>query len=470
VKDHKAIDPWKGKGTASSALVMPLVIAAIAIMTGVTSVAAQEPFARARIQPDGPVTVGQPVELVVEVFVSTWFSRAPQFPIIEIESAIATPPGRSSNLNEQIKGQRYFGLTRSYTIYPQVPGDYEVFPIAVTVTPGLADASVIVRTPPLTFRARIPQEARSLDYFIGANQLTVSQSVEPKKKSFKVGDAITRTVTTTVHDALSLVLPPLTFDRLSGLAVYPSNPIVTDEGGERDSGIIGRRIDAATYVMQEEGDYELPAIEVVWWDLKQRRIQRSTAAAIAFHVAPNPAYAVEFALLEEPDSVVEEDLLAGNVHQWRPWMFTIGALVLVAMLFGLKRRYGSRVVAWYQEVHRQKLQSESYHFSSFRKACQNNEPREAMRCLLTWLEQISSPGRTATVSWLVRETSDGDLSAAVLELEGRLYGPAPPEEAWNGDALYQSVNRQRKRLLSSYSIQRTPTILQPLNPSTRVSG
>jgi hypothetical protein len=392
------------------------------------------------------------------------------FPTIDVEKSIATPPGRSFNLNEQIKGQRYFGLTRSYTIYPQVHGDYQVLPIAVTVTPGLATASVIVQTPPLTFQAHIPKEARSLDYFIGANQLTVSQSVEPMEKKFKVGDAITRTVTTTVHDALSLVLPPLTFDTFPGLAVYPSNPIVTDEGGERDSGIIGRRIDAATYAMQEEGDYVLPAIEVVWWDLKQRRIQRSTVPAIAFHVVPNPAYSVEFALSEEPDSVVEKDVSAGNVPEWRPWIFTIGALVLVAMLFGLKHRYGSRVVAWYQKVHRQKLQSESYHFSSFRKACRKHEPQEAMQRLLKWLDRVSPPGQTATLSSLLKETSDSELSRIVAELEKRLYGPSKGLGAWNGDALYRAVRRHRKLFVASSGSQRQQTMLEPLNPSSNVSG
>ncbi|GJL68577.1 MAG: hypothetical protein NPIRA06_12120 [Nitrospirales bacterium] len=38
------------------------------------------------------------------------------------------------------------------------------------------------------------------------------------------------------------------------------------------------------------------------------------------------------------------------------------------------------------------------------------------------------------------------------------------------DEIYQSLSRQRKRLLSSAPIQRTQTMLQPLNPSPGVSG
>ncbi|WP_447965418.1 BatD family protein [Nitrospira sp. Ecomares 2.1] len=449
---------------------VPLVITPIILIMTVPPATAQEPFARARIHPEGLVTVGQPVELVVEVFVSTWFAGAPQFPSLNIDNALVIPPGRSSNLNEEVNGEKFFGITRSYTLYPQVPGRYQVPSIEVRIKPGLAKTTTVVRTPPLTLEAGIPREARGLPYFIGAKELTVSQIVQPTNRLFKVGDVITRTVTTTVYDSLSLVLPSVKFLALPGLAVYPSPPVVTDEGGERGERIKGQRTDAATYVMQEEGDYELPAVEVVWWDVANLRIQRSTAPSISFHVDPDPAYGAEFALSDKPDSGLEKDMSGGNGREWGPWVLTIIPLMVAAILLGLNFRYGSHLTAWWQEKQRRHRQSESVHFSAFRRACRKHDPREAMQCLLTWLEHVCPFDRTVTVSWLVTENSAPDLAAAVSELEARLYGPSPPAESWNGDALYQSVSRQRKRLLSSSSIQQTQTMLQPLNPSTGVSG
>lgn len=459
-----------GSGVAWWMAWVPLLLTPIILMSTVLSATAQEPFARARIQPEGLVTVGQPVELVVEVFVSTWFAEAPRFPSLNIDNAIVIPPGRSFNVNEQVKGENFFGISRSFTLYPQVPGRYQIPSIEVSIKPGLAKTVTVVRTPPLTLEARIPKEARGLPYFIGANELTVSQTVQPTNRLFKVGGVITRTVTTTVYDSLSLVLPPIKFLALPGLAVYPSPPVVTDEGGERGERLKGQRIDAATYVMQEEGDYELPAVEVVWWDVANTRIQRSTAPSISFHVDPDPAYAAEFALSDEPDSGLQKDLSGGNGREWGPWVLTIIPLVLAAIFLGLYFRYGSHLTAWYQDMQRRKRQSESFHFSAFKTACRKQEPREAIRSLLTWLEHVCPLDRTVTVSWLVTETSDIAMAAAVSELEARLYGPSPPAEPWNGDALYQSVRRHRKRLLSSSPIQRPQTMLQPLNPSTGVSG
>ena len=88
------------------------------------------------------------------------------------------------------------------------------------------------------FEAGIPPEAADLPYFISTTGLRLEQLFDHQPESLKVGDAFTRTITVTVNDALSMVLPPLPADPLPGLAVYSDPPRVRDEGGERGERIV----------------------------------------------------------------------------------------------------------------------------------------------------------------------------------------------------------------------------------------
>ena len=98
----------------------------LATASGVLAQDAAGPFVRSSLDPGGPVTVGEPVRLVVEEFTPTWFPRAPDFPTLRVENAIVIPAGRTTNINQRIQGQSWAGIRRAYTIYPQVQGDYEV--------------------------------------------------------------------------------------------------------------------------------------------------------------------------------------------------------------------------------------------------------------------------------------------------------------------------------------------------------
>ena len=63
--------------------------------------------------------VGQPVRLTVDVLVTTWLTGAPEFPDLELPGAIVVlPEERALNLSEDFEGGRWFGLSRSYLIYP----------------------------------------------------------------------------------------------------------------------------------------------------------------------------------------------------------------------------------------------------------------------------------------------------------------------------------------------------------------
>ena len=168
-----------------------------------------QPFARTLLKPGPRVTVGQPLSVVVEVLVPSWFTAAPWFPTVDVADAIAVYEDRGTNFTERIDGRTWAGQSRSYQVYPQRPGSFEIAEIPVRVrylseTTG-PRTQVTVSPSPVRFEATVPPGAEELPYFIGATSLTVEQSFDREPTTLKVGEAFTRTVTVTVNGALAMV-------------------------------------------------------------------------------------------------------------------------------------------------------------------------------------------------------------------------------------------------------------------------
>ena len=154
------------------------------------------------------MTVGQPVTVVVEVLVPTWFTAAPRFSSLDVDDAITIFEDRGVNFTERIDGQTWSGQSRSYHIYPQRPGAYEIEAISVRLrynSDAGPHAQVTVSPPPVAFEAEVPPGARDLPYFISSTALEIEQSFDLRPETLKVGDAFTRTITISVADALSTV-------------------------------------------------------------------------------------------------------------------------------------------------------------------------------------------------------------------------------------------------------------------------
>ena len=252
--------PWR-RSIPVAAL---LAVSALPLLAQEPAEPEPRPFARTRLEPGPRVTVGQPVTVVVEVLVPSFFTGAPRFPALDVDDALAIFKDRGINFTERVDGETWAGQSRGYDVYPQRPGEFEIEAIPVRVRyrseSGGARTEVTITPPPLSFQAVLPPEAADLPYFISTTELGIEQSFDREPRTLKVGEAFVRTITMTVEDALSMVIPPLPADSVPGLAVYPDPPEVTDEGGERGERIVGRRVERITYVAEEAGEYRLAPI------------------------------------------------------------------------------------------------------------------------------------------------------------------------------------------------------------------
>ena len=153
--------------------------------------------------------------------------------------------------------------------------------------PAVREATLSL--PRVSFDAFIPDAAAELNPYLAASRLTIEQSVQRSSEQLKVGDSVTRTVTIQAEETPAMLLPPVTFPAVDGLAVYPAQPSLQDKTEGRTDALTAMRTDSATYILQRPGDYALPAIDVRWWNAGEGRIETAHLDAVTLQVAANPA-------------------------------------------------------------------------------------------------------------------------------------------------------------------------------------
>lgn len=258
-------------------------------------------MARAHLEPGGAVAQGQPVKLVVDALTTNWFTEAPVFPVLEIPGAIVSPPGDdATNLSEEIQGVKWFGVSRSYIVTPQTGGDLAIAPLELTLQVGQVSGVVKVRTPALTLKVKTVPRPAGAENAIGTSRLELTQSIDHDLRTLKQGDAFTRTIEISADGVQAMLLPPTPFGPVSGLAVYPKAPRVQDISQERQGFLGGRRVDAATYLVQKSGRYELPGVSVQWWDIRAGKLRTATVPPLRFSASANPGYSRRLAFRASP--------------------------------------------------------------------------------------------------------------------------------------------------------------------------
>ena len=406
---------------------------------------AQTPIVRVKIQPAKGIIVGQPVSLVVSVLVPNYFTGSPDFPEFEIENAIVVlPQDRPQNTNEKIGGVTYAGITETYTIYPQQPGDFRLPPAHVTVPYANAPPKTtvaVVPMPSFVFHADVPAAAQSLDYFLPTSDLVMQQKWSAPLKNLRSGDSIERTIVVTATRMQAMLIPPLPLEAPSGIRIYEEEPVVEDKKTDRGDFLYGRRVQSTKYLIQKAGDYTLPAIELTWWNLSTNRPVKATLPAIHFTAAENPNYVSE--LPPEPEPVpVAPRKQRGFWAQYKLWMrVIIPCFILFFILSWMGGRYMPRIYGRLKARQQQRAHSEQAYFHNLLRSCRQNDPQHAYDWLVKW-HTLAHPNRL--VEDFLREVSDTDLSFEIEQLGAILFREGTHALQWDGRKMAKLLKLHRK--------------------------
>lgn len=415
-----------------------------------TTALAAEPDLRVQthLQPTTSVMVGGLLELQLDVLTDSWFTDAPTLPDLKLPGALVLPPdGHAEHINQTLDGKSFNGMRYTYRITPNLAQGFDIPSLTVQATPGQATAPLSAQSQPLHFIAAQPPGFKPGEPVLVAQGLRFTQKFVNSATPLKVGDSITRQLTLQADNAMAMALPAPALGDVSGLSRYPKSPQISnlDDGRGHFNG--GQRIDTVTYRIDNEGRYNLPAIELKWWDASSQQTRTAQVPAVSFEAAANSAYKPIFSIADDLKKLGQQS----RVHLSGHWLLILALLSVVVLIAGFARPFVHRAFlaakARQRARHAAWLESADY---AWRQIAQQIDGKPA---------QLS-----ALYLWLRRRQLGLKLSALSPRLQDLLracYGRTPTEDQalrQLKDSLSTLHSQADRRQASSASA------LRPLNP------
>lgn len=383
---------------------------------------------------------GEAISMQITVLVPTWLPSAPEFPEFDNPNLIVRlPPDSTWSVSEKVNGETWNGITREYQLYPMIAKRFKIPKKQLTVTYADAETrkpiTVKLQTQEIRFEGRIPQEAKGLQPFIAAENLTLEQAIDGNPLKLKPGDAVKRTVTARLTGAAAIFLPALvpslSSDKISS---YPSEPKVSDS--VEKGVVIGERIEQITYVAMLDGDLELRPIELSWWNTKTNNIETVTLDGVQLQVNGSIVNSVQNMKLQ--DFVL-----------WGIALVILAIVIAVAFL-----RYRADIRSFYIGQRDLFYQSEKYAYLQAKRQLQKHNYSDALRAIRVWQSKLD---------YGILETSK--LTDAMTELGKVLYGndqQEPLASLWSN--AQKSLYLERKEIKKRVKLRRADVIFPPINP------
>jgi hypothetical protein len=399
---------------------------AVMLLLASLSARAQDVIVRTSRQPAGPVMLGEPVHLLVDVLFPDGMQHPPRVDaplvagaqVFRFESQATTTEDRTGKT--PIVGQRFV-----FDLYARRAGTLAVPPFKVTLLDPEGVPAGTRTGAPLTVEAVVPPGLDSSGPIVASSEVTVKERWDPPESTagFHVGDALVRLVIRQAADVPGLALAALAFPAPDGVRAYVDPPVIEDSV-ERGA-VTGLRTDRVVYVFERPGAYTLPGLVQPWWNLDSR----------SAHVLSRPARHVEVTGTETADPSLR-----------RVWWVRGGiflALLLVSIwLTAWTRR---RLVA---AQHVAETNAEWTAFRSLDRACRRADAASVYRAWQRWNALRTS------------RAMPPELSAALAPLERHLLAQTGEWDATAARRLASAARSARTQVTR----RPRPSTLPPLNP------
>jgi hypothetical protein len=400
--------------------------------------------------------VGQALIVRLEVWVSTWFQAPVEFPAtLTAEGALVEVVGGSPDSRfEDFGGRRWTGLIRRYRLLPVQPGELSVnlaAPLLVQPGGGNGRPQPLGPPAPLRLSVRLPAGAEDIQPFVAAHRLELRQRWWPEATAantpLQVGDLVRREIVL-VTDSTSPLLPATDFGAPPGVAVRVQAAEVQEQRTNAAATPTLTRRHESVYTLHQAGAAELPAVEIVWWDLQQRRRRVTRLEGRDVVVAPAAQRSDPFAVAVTPaaaDAGAARGTAGGGTGRVAiAALLATGALGLAALL--ARRRAGRGAGA------APDAPSPRTAWSQLRHACQRSDARAATVALQA-LWSTLTPGEQSL--WL----RDAAFVQARDALARHRFGPGGAD-AWQGEALWNAARGLRRK----FNPAARPVALPTLHP------
>lgn len=423
------------------------------------------------------------------------------------ENARITPIGEGRTYEETVNGRRYEVHEREYAVTPQTSGTMMIAP--VTLEARIDDPNARRGSPVGDFfggrdpfagmlgrsgfgsslfdemfnpgrQVRVRSNAIQIDvqarpdgategWFLPAKHVELSESFEPANPSFRVGEAVKRTVTLRALGASAEQLPAFTIPSATGVRQY-------DEGSREgtlptDDGTVSVREQTVALVPSAAGALVLPAVEVEWWDtraetkrtakLPQRTIEILPAPGTAA-IAPAPRAAAPAVSAPAPEEASPTEVSAAPTGAYDEGLLLsvlVGALaaagggiVLVKRRRGVSPARASAAPAPRTSDLAREIQA----------ACKAADAAATRDALIRWARAEYGVGAPGNPRMIAKALGCPEFENEAVKLDRSLY--APGADRFDGATFWTRFRAARGR--SEKQANPSAAVLPQLYPST----
>ncbi len=373
------------------------------------------------------VYVGEPVEVSVKVYTSTWFTRGLDLGNIKVKDAFSVY-FRPVSISFQRDGQTYAGVEQIYHVFPYEVGKmtFPVFDIQVeSPAPGgfkgvahtveSKEQVVTVKPPPSSFDSK--------DWLV-AGGLNVSESWSGSdsyrdRKQVKVGDVLERRITRTAYSTVSELIPPIVWDSLPGVSEYPARSAVSNHKDK--TSFSATRTETVRYLFEKEGEVTVPEMVFNWYNPYHDKLYKRTLKAVTIQVQANPDLGVLASVRDSLGRQLEEVLaeeaagkpktILGMSLKRFAALLSLSLAGLVLLIFLTKK-----ILAFYHRKRQAYLHSERFYWDAFNREF-------SVGALYRWIDELHL--NEPTVECFVSQFGSERLIGAFSR--GSSSGKLPPQ-------------------------------------------
>lgn len=358
-----------------------------------STILAEPVVLRSSVIPD-EAWVGQKTALLVDVLVADGWAQIKKINAGEVENAyLLHMETQGTRLSETIDGVAYTGQRYEVMLFATKGGVINIPPIPVEVevkTWGTDGESKVLQmqTPATKLDAKLPPGVENYQNLVSTTDLIASQSWEPETKELTVGGAIKRVINLQADDLPGMAFRPIGFADIPGVGIYPNEPSVTNEFGR--GSLKGSRVESVSYIFEQSGNVEIPAIEVVWWDVENEELKRAELPGREINIAISAATTTG---KQSPDSVTTRTV------QWP-------LLIALLIIFGVLLFYRSRILEYLTNWKKERQETESAYFSRIMKSVRSGDARAVLLDTMRWLDRINTDREPLQLASFIKRFGD----------------------------------------------------------------
>ena len=414
--------------------------------------------------------VGQPVQVKVNVYTTTWFTSGIDVGNIQVDKAL-TVYFRSVSSVKTINGKKYAGVEFYYNLFPTQEGNIVIPSLEIHVeTPKEGDYKGIkrvLRTKSKSITVKPVPLGYDPQKWLVSRSLSVNQKWSIPLTDIKVGDVVQRTIYRSAIGTLSEFIPATKWDSITGVSLYPKRSIVNTNKSR--TGVSSNRSETVSYLFEKEGEVIMPVMTYMYWNASNKRFYQKQLDSITVMVKPNADLTMLTSIKKslQQEHIEETEAAAPFlIFGVTPKTFIKYALIgLIVLVLSFKTLIF--IFSVLKKTYYSYLTSEKYAFNQVLKAINNSDYKSYSKTVYVWLEKMGNP--YPSVRQLIEAYGDEELQNTFSIVNEALFKHEKKNDKSHRTAIKNGLKQVRKKYIESHKSKNemTKTNTDWLNPTRR---